>query len=546
MEVEIHSSLHKECIDRNCDYASSGTTNLRDHVVSKHPKEKFPCTKCEIVLKSERELMSHFNSNHRNLGKPAQTQTEEVLHVCEQCDYKHQDMTVLMRHIIDLHCLPVREYKCDECHFSAEDETYIKLHKINTHGASDSMSEKNMIQIFCNFIGRMIHDSNEIVTKMINENSENVSKVMKNQEKIEKSLTNVEAELKEIRRDRNKSEQLSTSTNMEDDSLDVAKSDEPSHKDNIQMNVKKVRRNRKKKVSWIGTSLSKALNKEKFEEDLNVDLSVSRAYCIKEEDNAKYGKENFEEIVPKVAVKEEPDILVLQTGSIEITNIEVNKAIMDKDRSLEEHKKAWFEKVEQDSKNLFEIAQAALKNNKSIQKVVILKRLPRYDRSSSDFFSIKSELSKYANSIYDQLWIKMGSPKNIIILQLDLEGSRSYKNLIYGSSTSQKYDGIHLNGEGAERQFTYQTIKQLKLKLFGTTPTKPKPNQKSWEFDNDHSNCPQAQHQRRQAARANYKSHNYQSQSTHTRPQSYADAVRVNRGNIQYSVPTYNRYNPLN
>ena len=51
MEVEIHSSLHKECIDRNCDYASSGTTNLRDHVVSKHPKEKFPCTKCEIVLK---------------------------------------------------------------------------------------------------------------------------------------------------------------------------------------------------------------------------------------------------------------------------------------------------------------------------------------------------------------------------------------------------------------------------------------------------------------------------------------------------------------
>ena len=328
---------------------------------------------------------------------------------------------------------------------------------------------------------------------------------MKNQEKIEKSLINVEANLKEIRRDRNKSEQSSTLTNKEVDgeSLDVAKSDEPSHKDNKQMNVKKVRRNRKKKVSWIGTSLSKALNKEKFEEDLNVDLSVSRAYCIKVEDNAKYRNENFEEIVPKVIEKEEPDILVFQTGSIEITNIEVNKAMMDKDMSLEEHKKVWFEKVEQDSKNLFDIAQAALKKNKSIQKVVILKRLPRYDRSSSDFFSIKSELSKYANSIYDQLWIKMGSPKNMIILQLDLEGSRSYQNLIYGSPNSQKYDGIHLNGEGAERQFTYQTIKQLKLKLFGTTPTKPKPNQKSWEFDNDHSNCPQAQHQRRPAAHAN-------------------------------------------
>ena len=44
MEVEIHSSLHEECIAKKCDYASSGTANLRDHVVIKHPKEKFPCT----------------------------------------------------------------------------------------------------------------------------------------------------------------------------------------------------------------------------------------------------------------------------------------------------------------------------------------------------------------------------------------------------------------------------------------------------------------------------------------------------------------------
>ena len=69
MEVEIHYSLHKECISKKCDYASSGTPNLRDHVVEKHPKEKFPCTKCDVVLKSEKELMSHFNNTHRNSGK---------------------------------------------------------------------------------------------------------------------------------------------------------------------------------------------------------------------------------------------------------------------------------------------------------------------------------------------------------------------------------------------------------------------------------------------------------------------------------------------
>ena len=319
----------------------------------------------------------------------------------------------------------------------------------------------------------------------------------------------------------------------------MAETEVPTHKDSKPVNVRNVRRNKKIKISWIGTSLSKALNKNKFEQDLNVDLSVSRAYCIKEEDKAKYKKENFEEIVPKVIVREEPDILVLQTGSIEITNIEVNEALMDKDSSLVEYKKIWFDKVEQDSKNLFEIAQDALKNKNSLEKVVILKRLPRHDRSSSDFFSIKSELSKYANSIYDQLWIKMGSPKNIVILELDLEGSRSYQNLIYGSPSSQKFDGIHLNGEGAVRQFTYQAIKQFKLKLFGTNQTKSKPLQKSLEFDNTHTNCPQALYQRRR-----YQI--YQPQPTHTRPQSYADAVRGNKGDFQYNVPTYNRYNPLN
>ena len=77
----------------------------------------------------------------------------------------------------------------------------------------------------------------------------------------------------------------------------------------------------------------------------------------------------------------------------------------------------------------------------------------------------------------------MGSPKNIVILELDLEGSRSYQNLIYGSPSSQNFDGIHLNGEGAVRQFTYQAIKQFKLKLFGTDQTKSKPLQKSLEFD---------------------------------------------------------------
>ena len=223
---------------------------------------------------------------------------------------------------------------------------------------------------------------------------------------------------------------------------------------------------KKEKISWIGTSISKVLDKEKVEKDLDVSLSITRAYCIKDEPTAKYRKTHFKNIVPKVVEKEEPDTLVLQTGSIEITNIEVNKALMDEKKSIDEYKKGWFEQVENNSKDLFEIAQEALKKNKKLKRVLILKRLPRHDRSSSDLIGMRSILSEYANTVYDQQWIRMGSPSNVIIIDLDLKGSGYFKELIYGKSKDANYDGYHVIGTGAVRQFTYQVIKQMKEKVY--------------------------------------------------------------------------------
>ena len=83
----------------------------------------------------------------------------------------------------------------------------------------------------------------------------------------------------------------------------------------------------KDNILWIGTSLSKALDKDEFDKDDN--LNINRTYCIKEEAIARFKKTNCKAVVPEVIDRYEPDILVLQTGSIEITNIDVAKAIMD-------------------------------------------------------------------------------------------------------------------------------------------------------------------------------------------------------------------------
>ena len=60
---------------------------------------------------------------------------------------------------------------------------------------------------------------------------------------------------------------------------------------------------------WVGTSISKALNKDKFEKDINVDLSVEKAFCIKEE--GRYKDLNFSAVVLEIVKNGDADIVVL-------------------------------------------------------------------------------------------------------------------------------------------------------------------------------------------------------------------------------------------
>ena len=95
--------------------------------------------------------------------------------------------------------------------------------------------------------------------------------------------------------------------------------------------------NEKKTVTWFGTSVSKVLDQNKFEKDTNTNLKVVKAYCIQEE--GKFPKENFCAIVPEELKTDPVDVAVFQTGSIEITNLDVKKAMMDPHRDIKEYEK---------------------------------------------------------------------------------------------------------------------------------------------------------------------------------------------------------------
>ena len=162
-------------------------------------------------------------------------------------------------------------------------------------------------------------------------------------------------------------------------------------------------------IVWIGTSISNVLDREKFEKDTNTKLKVVKAYGIKREGNQRFPASNFTDTIPKVVENEKPDAIILQTGSIEITNIDVKKALMDPYKNIEQYKAEWTEKVKEDSTNLFKLAKKALQMKPDL-KVIIVKRLPRYDPKSQDPIFIKQSLSELANSVYDQLWLEDGGP----------------------------------------------------------------------------------------------------------------------------------------
>ena len=160
---------------------------------------------------------------------------------------------------------------------------------------------------------------------------------------------------------------------------------------------------------------------------------------------------------------------------------------------------------------------------------------------------MRSDLSEFANSVYDQVWIKRGRPEKIQIVELDLKCSQSnyLKSIIFGNPGEARVDGVHLRGKSAARHFTYRAIQAIK----------PIIKNPFCELD-----CPQQRYQR--GISANHRAGFEVKASANQRPafdnqpwqfsqgerngkgQNYAEVVKKGNTNKQaganQGVPTYN------
>ena len=545
---EIPSSTNvavaTEVICPLCNLKSKNSDTLKSHIVNVHtnvkskenPEEQIQiestetCTKCSLCnfIGEQNELKEHTEKKHG----PKITFGDS------------RDLDI---HIEGVHSNSINEpFQCAQCRCVVKDKKELEDHMIESH------EDKVLLHTIATEVNQM-HKNQELHNSLLRDVFTVLESIFENQNIIKQELL--------INRNQTTNTTKKSDTKEKDiEKIETKKNDTKS--DNVKKNEdveeKKLteddiprKNSHKHNITWIGTSLSKVLDKKKVEKDLDVDLKAVKAYCIKKE--GRFPEENFEEVVPDIIKDAQIDTLVLEAGNIEISNLEVNNALMDAGNDIEEVKKEWFETVEDASKSLFKIAENSVATNPKMN-VVILKRTPRFDKSSKDI-GIKAKLSEFANRVYDQCLIKSSNSKRIHIadIKLGVENNKFLKELIYGQPENPRYDGIHLEGSGASRHFTYKAVQALKHIVPNKSLLRSQPTDHTRcpqaQYQRYHTRCPQAQYQREQLIKQRGKEVIQSEQYV-----SYASAVK-NSGHTQnsslgaqrncFSIPTRNRFEQL-
>ena len=147
---------------------------------------------------------------------------------------------------------------------------------------------------------------------------------------------------------------------------------------------------------------------------------------------------------------------MLQAGSVDITNLNT------KDNPAE-YLDYFKQEVVISAKNFFQVGENALSNFSSLEKVVLLKQVPRYDPVDVDLLSIKPALAQlYNNTITDQ-WMNSKFKENIILGSHNIDCTGAIKESRYRETKSGKFDGIHLFGSSGCKAYTLSVLNILNM-----------------------------------------------------------------------------------
>ena len=575
-DCEEHMKHHpSKCF--KCDFISEDKSVLHNHEMNQHmmqkceptshdepcniiPIKKFHCKDCNVIFYSIEELNIHTKQHKRDDNTSVD---QQLTMKCDQCDFIGPDVKTFINHILNAHKQIVGT--CERCGYEATSKEVLETHMIEKHAdlvlmniISGQIVENT--DMFKGFMKELTVEINKLIgghNNMMQEIS--LLKKMVNADVKEPTRSEIfccedcdykSSERSQLKRHKNEVHIQEPTPSVSPSYADVAKN---TRKTVIQPN-KTPFIPRKKKVLWVGDSHSNNLDKEVFETYTESEIDMVTAYTVDADEDAKYKDKNLMAIVPKELEKKKVDVLVLQSGCNEISNLDCLA-------NPSENSAYWEQVVYLASEKMFDLAKHCVTKHSGL-KVVILTRPPRYDLPEVDPKQIKNKLTQFGNNILTNLWMKNGCPENILIADQNLGCYGELRNKRFGYFDESQYDGIHMRGPLARQHYTTAVLrifKETQPSLFNKElPKITKPQQQyTGRQGYRTSGARQGISQSRPADRSrqyyhntgrSYNSYNYNYKHDEHRdcPQNtYQRSKRaqiVNPG-VGFTLPTQNRFN---
>ena len=161
---------------------------------------------------------------------------------------------------------------------------------------------------------------------------------------------------------------------------------------------------------------------------------------------ARFPRANFTDVITNQLNKSSFHSLVLQAGSVDITNLNTKRTSED---AIEYFKQETI----LSAKNLFKAAVNAFSIQPTLNKVVIMKQIPRYDPVASDPLSLKPALSQIFNTTLTDQWMSCPCDGSH-----NIDSSGAIQQSRYREFKTGRFNGIHLLGSSGRKIYTLSVL----------------------------------------------------------------------------------------
>ena len=527
-EVEVveghmeHINVFDNLEGEKCEICGEAYTNsleLEWHMETEHEDNKSLSSYCDFKSKNENEFQSHILSHKQEIVTPEGATIGDI-EVPQHLNSRHnQDENNLGKHNENIHNTnapqeenPIRIEnietccKCEECGFVG-DQRELEVHAVNHRKATNtaepfpceicglvfgvfahlqhhmiSQHSKHRISCqYCTFTGEheealethMIGQHAEIVilhtmAKQVDEMTDKYAQLERSLATILENQNSIKQELFILRNDQVNQEH---NTNKE------------TSRKETHTNTSNTNQKRKPKMLLIGDSITNHANIDVIENATGSVITKAKAYSAIHDDGsnvaksaAKFPRKNFLQVVPAEAMKDNFDHLIVQTGSIDITNLKTEV-------SPEQNLEYFRQETVMSAKNMFDSCLLALDKQPSLKSVILMKQTPRYDPVSTDPLSLKPALSQLFNNTLTELWVSCPLKDKIRIGSHNIDCSGAIQSARYRHTKTGKFDGVHLYGTTGSKAYTNSVLNILR----GAALTTP-----DYEY---HFTCPQYKYQ---------------------------------------------------